>query len=203
MMKKWSVIAPLGAVALAAAAAGVAALLPREKKGAAPAAAAPAAKKAPPKERKTGVYSFISGYQDAATVELSLDYDPERYDFAVVEEEFLSYSSDSHVAELFGEDFNLQIEYAAYYAGEDFPALQAHLAEKFKGFGPAVYGANAGVRFIDGDNICLAFPIPDDAHSYVLVTAMKNPDYDEDFTTLPEHPDIQELLGSLRFARKA
>ena len=201
MMKKWSIIAPLGAVALAAAAAGVMALLPKEKKGAAPAAPA-AEKKAPPRELKTGVYSFISGYKDAATVELSLDYDAERWSFAVVEEEFLAYSSNSHVAELFGEDFNLQIEYAAYYAGEDFPALQAQLAEKFKGFGPAVYGANAGVKYIDGDNICLAFPIPDDDHSYVLVTALKHPDYDEDFTTLPEHPDMQQMLGSMRFEKK-
>ena len=81
----------------------------------------PAAKKpAPAAQLKTGSYSFVSGYKDAATVEVKVGYDPERFSFAVIEDSFPAYSSDSHVAVIYGEDFTAQIEYAGYYHGEDF-----------------------------------------------------------------------------------
>ena len=107
-MKKWTILAPLGL-----AAAGAAALLLLKKKPEAKAAsvkAAPAKKPAPakaPANLKTGSYSFISGFQNAVTVDMTLDYDADAFSFAVVEEGFLSYSSDSHVAILEGEDFSL------------------------------------------------------------------------------------------------
>jgi hypothetical protein len=128
-----------------------------------------------------------------------MDYDGEDYSFVVIEDEFPSYSSDSHVAVVYGKDFNMQIEYAAFYQGEDFAAHCKTVAEKYQGVAPVRYGSIEGIRFIDGDNVCAALPIPGDTHSYVLVTLMKNPDYDEEVSTLPEHPDVRYMLSSLRF----
>ena len=190
-MKKWQIIAPLSL-----AAAGAVGLVLMKKKKAAPAApkaagtAAPA-KKAPANE-KTGSYSFVSGFQDAATMELTLRYDADRFGFAVVEEGFLSYSSDSHVALLEGEDFSLQLEYAAYYGGEDFAAFIESVREKHPDLVPAVYGPNSGIRFLEGDNVCFCFPV--DAHSYLLVTAFKTSDYDDEVTTLPDYAPLRALL---------
>ena len=198
-MRKNRIIASLAVTAAAALAAGVATLLKKPaQEAAAPASAAPSAP-AVPKMRMCGSYSFISGYQDAVTVELGMDYDGENYSFVVIEDEFPSYSSDSHVAVVYGKDFNMQIEYAAFYQGEDFAAHCRSVAEKYHGVAPVRYGSHEGIRFIDGDNVCAALPIPGDTHSYVLVTLMKNPDYDEDVSTLPEHPDVRYMLSSLRF----
>ena len=198
-MRKNRIITSLALTAAAALAAGVATLLKKLPEEAA--APAPAAPKAPavPKMRMCGSYSFISGNQDAVTVELGMDYDGENYSFVVIEDEFPSYSGDSHVAVVYGKDFNMQIEYAAFFPGEDFAAHCRALAEKYQGVGPVRYGSLEGIRFLDGDNVCLALPIPGDMHSYVLVTLMKNPDYDEDYTSLPEHPDVRYMLSSLRF----
>ena len=102
-MSKWKVIAPLGVLAAGAAAAAV--LLKKKDGGSAPKAAAPAAKKAAETEKlmKTGEYSFVSGFKDARTVEVRLDYDALRFGFDVIGEDFLTYSSDSHVAVVSGE----------------------------------------------------------------------------------------------------
>ena len=198
-MRKNRIITSLALTAAAALAAGVATLLKKLPEEVA--APAPAAPKIPdmPKMRMCGSYSFISGNQDAVTVELGMDYDGENYSFVVIEDEFPSYSSDSHVAVVYGEDFNMQLEYAAYYNGEDFAAHCAHLGEKYQGIQPVRYGNLEGVSYIDGDNMCLNLVIPGDANSYLLVTLMKNPDYDEDYTTLPSHPDVGYMLSTLRF----
>ena len=196
-MKNTKIIAPLALAAAAALAAGVATLLKKPAEQAAEAAAPQAPSGI--KNLRSGSYSFISGFQDAATVELGMDYDGEKYSFVVIEDEFPSESSDSHVAVVYGGDFNMQLEYASYYSGEDFAAHCKGVAERYQGFRPLRFGSLEGVRFIDGDNICIHLPIPGDTHSYLLVTLMKNPDYDEDFSTLPEHPDVQAMLGSLRF----
>ena len=133
------------------------------------------------------------------TVEMEMDYDSEKYSFVVIEDEFPSYSGDSHVAVVYGEDFNMQLEYAAYYKGEDFAGHVKTLGEKYQGIAPVRFGGVEGIRFIDGDNVCLALPIPNDASSFLLVTLMKNPGYDEDVSTLPDHPDLRYMLGTLRF----
>ena len=185
-MKKYKLIAPLALGAAAALAAGVAALLKK------PAEAAES-------DRCVGSYSFISGFQNAVTVEMEMDYDSEKYSFVVIEDEFPSYSGDSHVAVVYGEDFNMQLEYAAYYKGEDFAGHVKTLGEKYQGIAPVRFGGVEGIRFIDGDNVCLALPIPNDASSFLLVTLMKNPGYDEDVSTLPDHPDLRYMLGTLRF----
>ena len=85
-MKKYKLIAPLALGAAAALAAGVAALLKKPAE-AAESAAAPAPKTpAVPKHRCVGSYSFISGFQNAVTVEMEMDYDSEKYSFVVIED---------------------------------------------------------------------------------------------------------------------
>ena len=131
MKKKRKVIAPLAVTAVGALAAGVTVLLRKTEGAAAP--KAKAAKPAPkailrdPAVQETGSYSFISGFQNAATVELTVPFDPGTEFFSVVEEDFLSPSDVSHVALLTSEDYRLQIEYAAYYGGEGWEAHVAHL----------------------------------------------------------------------------
>ncbi len=199
MLRQWKLIASLGLTAVGAAAAGIAVLLQKlPKEAPQEGSAAPAAK---PKARRTGVYSFISGFQDAATVELSLDYDPDVFSFAIVEDEFLNYSGDSHVAILYGTDFNLQLEYASYYSGENFDAHAAALRARYGTRGDFACGALTGLWVLDGDNIAIHLPIPEDSHSYLLVTVQKMPDYDDELTTLPDYAPLKELLGTLRFAR--
>ena len=109
--------------------------------------------------KKEAVYSFISGFKDAAAVEFRFDYDPDRFHFAVVEDDFLAESGDSHV------------------------------------------GILTGVKFRDGDNFCLAFPVPEDAHSYLLLTLVKAPDNDDELETIPDSADFRSLLNSASFRR--
>ncbi len=198
MLRKWKILAPLALTAAGAIAAGVATLMQKtQSKGSAAGGdgtAAPAAGR----QLAGGSYSFISGYQDPATVELTLKFDPELLSFAVMEEEFLSYSSASHVAVVYGEDFNAQIEYAPYYAGEDFAGLTAHVKEKYGSVLPARYAALDGIRYRDGDAVCLCFPIPGDAHSYIQVTLLKLKEDDKPLEELPEHPLVRALLDSVR-----
>ena len=199
MLRKWKVIVPLALTAAGAVASGLAVLMQKLPKDEAPVSEpSPAAR---PANLRTGVYSFISGYQDAATVELSMDYDPEKFSFVVVEDEFLNYSSDSHVAIVWSHDFNLQLEYAGYYSGEDFAAHRAAMAEKYKAANDFVCGALSGFWVLDGDNVAIHLPIPNDAHSYLLVTVQKTADYDDEVITLPDYPPLKELLSTIRFAR--
>ena len=146
-MNKWKVIAPLGLLA----AAGAAAALLLTKKDAPDAAkSAPAdKKKAAPQEKmmKTGEYSFVSGFKDAKTVEVRLDYDALRFGFDVIGEDFLCYSSDSHVALITGEDFSMQMEYASYYKGEDFSYLAGAAETKYSGFAPVSFNGVKGIRY--------------------------------------------------------
>ena len=200
-MKKWTILAPLGL-----AAAGAAALLLLKKKPEAKAAvkAAPAKKPAPakaPANLKTGSYSFISGFQNAAAVEMTMDYDADKFSFAVVEEDFLSYSSDSHVALVQGEDFSLQLEYAAFYTGEDFAAHCASLTEKHREVSPLRYGSVDAVKYLEGDNLCFHIPIPGDEHSYVQALLFKAKGNDTPLPELAEDPDLTAMLSSIRFAR--
>ena len=201
-MKKWTILAPLG---LAAGAAAAALLLnkkagPKETPAKGTGAKKPAPAKAPANV-KTGSYSFISGFQNAATVEMTLDYDGEKFSYAVVEEDFLSYSSDSHVALLQGEDFSLQIEYAAYFTGEDFPAHCAALAEKYQSFAPVRYDSVDAVKYLEGDNLCFCVPIPEDEHSYVQVLLFKDKGNDTPLPDMAEDPDLGAILSSIRFQK--
>ena len=195
-MNKWKVIAPLALTAAGALAAGLASL--RKKTPEAPAASGTAAAPAPGR-LVSAAYSFISGYKDPATVELTLRFDPERGSFAVVAEDFLSYSSASHVALYEDEDFKAQIEYVPYYAGEDFEAHAKGLAEKYTDLAPVAYAALRGVRYTDGDAVCLCFPIPGDTSSCVLFTLFRvKKDDEHPLAALPESPAVKALLDSAR-----
>ena len=200
-MKTWKILAPLGLLAAGAAAAAV--VLKKkpaaktEGKAAAPVKGkAPEKKKAPVGRMETGSYEFISGFKDAKTVELKLRYDADRYDFSVIGEDFLAYSSDSHVAVLRGEEFSLQIEYAGYYHGEDFAALAKEAEAKYQSFARAGYGANEGFCYIAGDNVCFCFPTGD-PYSYVLVTLFKAKDNDTELSEMPADPFLSELLDAM------
>ena len=169
--------------------------------GSASAAAPAQAPAAPRAAREEAVYSFISGFKDAATVEFRFDYDADRFHYAVTEDDFLTESGDSHVGILTGEAFSVQFEYGTYYSGEDFTLLTQELSSRHPDLDGASYGALSGVKFRDGDNFCLAFPVPEDAHSYLLLTLVKAPDNDDELETIPETPDFSSLLNSASFSR--
>ena len=200
-MNKWKVIAPLGLLAAAGAAA---ALLLKKKGSDSEGAAAPAEKKnTAPRERqmKTGEYSFVSGFQDAKTVEVLLDYDALRFGFDVIGEDFLSYSSDSHVAVITGEDFSMQMEYASYYKEEDLGVITAAAEKKYPGFARVSFGSAEGFRYREGDAVCFCLGV--DEYSYLLLTLLKAQGCDKTVEELAESEDLRELLETLRIGAKA
>ncbi len=171
------------------------------KKPGGKAAAKAAASAVDPASLKEGVYSFISGFQDAATVEARFQYDGSRLSCVVLEDEFPVESGDSHVAVIYGEDFCMQLEYGSYYSGEDFARLKAELSKKYADLKDVSYGENSGLLYQNGDNLCLDFPIPGDAHSYLHVTLVKEKGNDDPLSALPEYADVKAILGSLAFAQ--
>lgn len=195
-MSKWKVIAPLGILA----AGGAAAVLLLKKKGVPGGTAnAPAEKKkAEPQEKRmeTGEYSFVSGFQDARTVEIKLDYDALRFSFDVIGEDFLSYSSDSHVAVITGEDFSMQMEYASYYKGEDLATITAAAEKKYPGFQRVSFGSSEGFRYREGDGICFCLGV--DEYSYLLFTLLKAQGCDKTIEELAGSEELKELLSSIR-----
>ena len=198
-MSKWKVIAPLGVLAAAGAAA---VLLKKKDGGSKPKAAAPAAKKAAETETlmKTGEYSFVSGFKDARTVEVRLDYDALRFGFDVIGEDFLTYSSDSHVAVVSGEEFSFQMEYASFYKGEDFALITETAAQKYAGFARVSFGAAEGFRYREGDSVCFCLPV--DEYSYLLLTLLKAEGCDKTVEELAEGEDLCAILSTLRVEAK-
>ena len=188
-----------------AASAGAALFLLRKKSGnAGVKKASPSPEKAAsaaPKTVKDASYSFISGFQNAATVELKFPYDAERFAFSVAEDEFLTESGDSHVGILSGEDFSAQFEYASYYNGESYEAFRAELASRYSDLSTVSYGGNSALMYRDGDNICLIFRVPDDSQSYLLVTLVKAKGNDDPLEALPAYPDLRFMLEGMRFSR--
>lgn len=197
-MNKWKVIAPLGLLAAGAAAA----LLLKKQDAPAGEKSAPAAKKAEPREKmmKTGEYSFVSGFKDARTVEAALDYDTLRFSFDVIGEDFLCYSSDSHVAVITGEDFSIQMEYASYYKDEDLDFIAAAAETKYSGFARVDFGGVRGFRYREGDGICFCFGA--DGYSYLLLTLLKAQGCDKTLEELADGEDLRELLSTLRIRVK-
>ena len=102
---------------------------------------------------------------------------------------------------LYGESFSAQVEYGSYYSGEDFAKLCQELVGKHHDLAEAVYGPLSGVSYRDGDNLCLAFPIPEDEHSYLLITLVKAPDNDDELEALLDYPELRFLLESASFSR--
>ena len=94
-MKKWQIAIPAGIVFVGAGVFAATRLAKKDTKG--ETGRTPA--KAEVKQKgnlASGTYSFVAGYKDATTQEISVSYDQDKYTFSVVEDEFLSYSSDSH-----------------------------------------------------------------------------------------------------------
>ncbi|MCR5576134.1 MAG: hypothetical protein K6F56_03910 [Oscillospiraceae bacterium] len=204
MKRKWRVLAPLMLTALGALAAGVSVLLQKTEDGADAPAAQPAGAAKPVRDPATvsiGSYSFISGFQNAATVELSIPYDPAAESFSVVSEDYLSPSDDSHVALLYAEDYTLQIEYAAYYGGEGWQAHCAALREKHADLREVCFGENRGVLFLDGDVLRFELPVPEDDSSFVQITVQKTSAFDGAVTELVGHPALCEQLAGISFER--
>ena len=195
-MSIWKRIAPLGALAAAGAAA---ALILRKKKAAAAPQPAPAGKKAAPKEvlMKTGEYSFVSGFKDARTVSVALDYDALRFGFDVIGEDFPVYSSDSHVAVISGEDFSVQMEYASYYKDEDLAFLTDKAQKEYKGFAPVTLAHAEGFRYRAGDGICFCLGV--DEYSYLLLTLLRAEGCDKSVEELAGSEDMTAMLESLRY----
>lgn len=198
-MKKWQIIVPV-----CAAAAGAAAVLAMSKKGGdKPAgAAAPKKKEFAMKDAQVGTYSFVSGFRDAMTVDVSMKYDAANKTFAVIEECFPADSSDSHVAVVMCDDYNMQLEYAGYYQGDDFAALEKEASEKYKEFAKVSYGANEGFVYTSGDDFCLCFPANDDPYSYILITIIRVAMEKKDFVNITKNPEMCAMLSSMEITRK-
>ncbi len=150
------------------------------------------------KNGKTGSYSFVSGFKDAATVEVTLQYDPEVDSFAVVEDEFLAETSDSHVAVLYDPQVELQLEYAAYANGESFVDLIREVESRHSDFAPIDCGENNGICYREGDVLCLCFPAGDDPYSYLLITAMPGAENDDGVEALAQNKALIELLSTMK-----
>ena len=204
-MKKWLIAVP------AAAAAGAVLLLSRKGKPAAPKAEKPAARKPAGKKSaavalknpKTGVYSFASGYKDAKTVEVSLNYDADIHSFTIASEDFIAPTGDSHAAIIYAEDFAMQVEYAAYYHGENFEALSKSIEGQFKGFGKISFNGIDGVCYLNGGNYCMAFPAADATADYVLITVvLMGDDNEEERAKLPSNPEMNAIMNTLTISAK-
>lgn len=205
-MKKWLVIAPIAAAAAAGAALALKGKSGAEKK---PAAAKPAAKAAPKsggknnaefsfKNPKAGVYSFASGYKDAKEVTVTVTYDADKHAFGVVSEGYITDSGDSHVAIINTDDFSIQIEYAPYYHGEDFAALERSVAENYKNFGKVSFKNAEGICFTNGGSYCMAFPAAGSTSDYVLTTVVLMGDDNEDEREkLRSNPEMLAIMDTL------
>ncbi len=191
-MKKWILLVP----AIASLAVGTLILVKKDKEEADNSPANKNVQKNTVVNPREGHYSFVSGFNDAKTVEVKFTYDADRFSFRQIEEEFLTFTSVSHAAAIYGEDFNIQIEYSDLSGGENFAALADDLKEKKKGFAPVVYGNNSGYMYFNGDNICLVFPATE--YSYLLVTVIKDKNSDIDYKDLPEDPDVTAIIGSIQ-----
>ena len=189
----------------AAAAAGAAAFLLKKKptgeKEALPAkgkaAEAPVIRNA-----KEAEYSFISGFKDAARVDITFPYDADKFSYEQSQDQFLVESGDSHVGLLYGDGYNMQFEYAPFKEDEDFEVLKKKYAVRFSNCAPAVYGNNKGIRYLDGEDLCFCFPVPDDAYSFLLITLIKAKDNDADILSLPAEPNVTAMLSGLKIARE-
>ena len=213
-MKKWLTAA--AAAALAAAAAGAAIAL---KGGKGSEKASPKAEKASPKaaakapakggakskkkddfaitDLKTGVYSFPSGYKDAKEIKVNIGYDGQQHAFNVVSEEYIADSGDSHVAIVSANDFGIQFEYAPYYAGEDFAALEKSVADNFKNFGHVKFDGVSGICYTNGGSYCMAFPTSSD-NDYVLATVvLMGDDSEEEREKLRSNPEMIAIMNTV------
>lgn len=197
-MKKWLVIAS----AAAATAAGAFFALKGKNSEKKPAAASGVkaggkGKDFSIKNLKTGVYSFASGYKDAKEITVSIGYDADKHSFAVVSEGYIADSGDSHVAVVYAPDFAVQFEYAPYYHGEDFAALEKSVAENYKNFGKVSFAGVSGICYTNGGSYCMAFPTCS-AADYVLATVvLMGDDSEEEREKLRSNPEMLAIMNTV------
>ena len=162
-------------------------------KGAAKAAPKKAAK---PANEKSCAYNFACGYSDPAKVEASFRYDADKFSVDTVEEGFLVTTSVPSVVLLTGPDFQFQMEYGDYYGGEDFAAFSKGASERYKGFGTVQYGGVSGIKYREGESVCLAFPAGD-AEGYVLFQLFNAKGNDDPVEMLVDRDDVSQIMSSL------
>ena len=204
-MKKWLIIAPIAAAAAAGAALALKGKSGADKKPAAKTASKPAAKAAGGKNAefsiknpKSGVYSFASGYKDAKEITVTVTYDAHKHAFGVVSEGYITDSGDSHVAIINADDFSIQIEYAPYYHGEDFAALEKSVEENYKNCGKVRFKKVSGICLTNGGSYCMAFPAADSTADYVLATVVLMGDDNEDERVkLRSNPEMLAIMDTL------
>ena len=150
------------------------------------------------KNPKSGVYSFASGYKDAKEITVTVTYDADKHAFGVVSEGYITDSGDSHVAIINADDFSIQIEYAPYYHGEDFAALEKSVEENYKNFGKVSFKNASGICFTNGGSYCMAFPAADSTADYVLATVVLMGDDNEDERVkLRSNPEMLAIMDTL------
>lgn len=205
-MKKWLVAVPVAAAAAVGAALALKGKPGAEKKPAAvkssekPAAKAGGKKNAEFsfKNPTSGVYSFASGYKDAKEVTVTVTYDADKHAFGVVSEGYITDSGDSHVAIINTDDFSMQIEYAPYYHGEDFAALERSVAENYKNFGKVSFKNVDGICFTNGGSYCMAFPAADSTSDYVLTSVvLMGDDSEDERIKLRSNPEMLAIMDTL------
>ena len=159
---------------------------------------AASAKKAPakPANEKTCVYNFACGYSDPAKVEAGFRYDADKFADDTVEDGFLVTTSVPSVVLLTGSDFQFQMEYGDYYGGEDFASFSKGAADRYKGFGTVQYGGVSGIKYREGESMCLAFPAGD-AEGYVLFQLFNGKGNDDPVEKLADRDDVSQIMSSL------
>lgn len=200
-MKKWAIIVPVGAAAI-----GAAVLLAGKSKNSAPKASKSAGKKAAApviKNPKSDTYSFASGFKDAKTVDVTLTYDADKCSYTEASEAFLVPTADTHAGIIYGEDFAMQIEYAPFYAGDDFAALSKDIAERFREVGEITCNGITGVKYFNGKNFCMAFPIEGTAADYLLINVIcMGDDTEEEAAKLPDNEMVKAIMDTLTIVAK-
>ena len=88
------------------------------------------------------------------------------------------------------------MEYGDYYGGEDFAAFSKGAADRYKGFGEVKYGGVSGIKYLEGESVCLAFPAGD-ADGYVLFQLFNGKGNDDPVEKLPERDDVAQIMSTL------
>ena len=133
-----------------------------------------------------------------AEVRDTVTYDADKHAFGVVSEGYITDSGDSHVAIVNADDFAIQIEYAPYYHGEDFTALEKSVEENYKNFGRVSFKNASGICFTNGGSYCMAFPAADSTADYVLATVVLMGDDNEDERVkLRSNPEMLAIMDTL------
>ena len=105
------------------------------------------------------------------------------------------------VAAIYGDEVDMQLEYAGYYSGEGFAELSEGIKNKFNAFGTVTYAGIDCIHYLDGNEMRICLPIPGDAYSYILVTVLKHGDCKTPVAELYTHPEVGAILDSIEFGK--